>query len=154
MIPLSFSTFSGRIPDHSTAAAHRRRRRAAVQPPRRNEEESGDPENGPDQTDPAGAGQREEPSRRAPQPDVHRPQQSRSLHRTGPLWRRPQACRRCDACPSPPVSGVGLMELVMEPDMSCGEEAAAAVRELQLILQAVGTCQGNMSGTDRLRRHS
>lgn len=34
----------------------------------------------------------------------------------------------------------------MEPDMSCGEEAAAAVRELQLILQAVGTCQGNMSG--------
>lgn len=36
----------------------------------------------------------------------------------------------------------------MEPDMSCGEEAAAAVRELQLILQAVGTCQGNMSGTD------
>lgn len=37
------------------------------------------------------------------------------------------------------------MELVMEPDMSCGEEAAAAVRELQLILQALGTCQGNMS---------
>lgn len=52
-----------------------------------------------------------------------------------------------------PPSGVGLMELVMEPDMSCGEEAAAAVRELQLILQAVGTCQGNMSGTDRLRCH-
>lgn len=45
------------------------------------------------------------------------------------------------------------MELVMEPDMSCGEEAAAAVRELQLILQAVGTCQGNMSGTDHPRRH-
>uniref|UniRef100_UPI0037E967A6 glutamyl-tRNA(Gln) amidotransferase subunit B, mitochondrial n=1 Tax=Semicossyphus pulcher TaxID=241346 RepID=UPI0037E967A6 len=42
-------------------------------------------------------------------------------------------------------AGVGLMELVMEPDMSCGEEAAAAVRELQLILQALGTCQGNMS---------
>lgn len=36
----------------------------------------------------------------------------------------------------------------MEPDMSCGEEAAAAVRELQLILQALGTCQGNMSGTE------
>ena len=48
----------------------------------------------------------------------------------------------CDA------PGVGLMELVMEPDMSCGEEAAAAVRELQLILQALGTCQGNMSGRD------
>ena len=46
------------------------------------------------------------------------------------------------------VSGVGLMELVMEPDMSCGEEAAAAVRELQLILQALGTCQGNMSGME------
>uniref|UniRef100_A0A1A8I2K0 Glutamyl-tRNA(Gln) amidotransferase subunit B, mitochondrial n=1 Tax=Nothobranchius kuhntae TaxID=321403 RepID=A0A1A8I2K0_NOTKU len=42
-------------------------------------------------------------------------------------------------------AGVGLMELVMEPDMSCGEEAAAAVRELQLILQALSTCQGNMS---------
>uniref|UniRef100_A0A3Q3VZ68 Glutamyl-tRNA amidotransferase subunit B n=1 Tax=Mola mola TaxID=94237 RepID=A0A3Q3VZ68_MOLML len=42
-------------------------------------------------------------------------------------------------------AGVGLMELVMEPDMSCGEEAAAAVRELQLILQTLDTCQGNMS---------
>ncbi|XP_077381513.1 glutamyl-tRNA(Gln) amidotransferase subunit B, mitochondrial [Festucalex cinctus] len=42
-------------------------------------------------------------------------------------------------------AGVGLMELVMEPDMTCGEEAAAAVRELQLIMQALGTCQGNMS---------
>lgn len=40
------------------------------------------------------------------------------------------------------------MELVMEPDMSCGEEAAAAVGELQLILQALGTCQGNMSGME------
>ncbi|XP_072526527.1 glutamyl-tRNA(Gln) amidotransferase subunit B, mitochondrial [Salminus brasiliensis] len=42
-------------------------------------------------------------------------------------------------------AGVGLMELVMEADMSCGDEAAAAVRELQLTLQALGTCQGNMS---------
>ncbi|XP_051561000.1 glutamyl-tRNA(Gln) amidotransferase subunit B, mitochondrial [Myxocyprinus asiaticus] len=42
-------------------------------------------------------------------------------------------------------AGVGLMELVMEPDMCCGEEAAAAVRELQLILQALGTCQANMA---------
>ncbi|KAE8630182.1 hypothetical protein XENTR_v10000719 [Xenopus tropicalis] len=42
-------------------------------------------------------------------------------------------------------AGVGLMEIVMEPDMSCGEEAAAAVRELQLILQALGTCNANMS---------
>lgn len=38
----------------------------------------------------------------------------------------------------------------MEPDMSCGEEAAAAVRELQLILQTLGTCQGNMSGMEPL----
>ncbi|XP_060720164.1 glutamyl-tRNA(Gln) amidotransferase subunit B, mitochondrial [Tachysurus vachellii] len=42
-------------------------------------------------------------------------------------------------------AGVGLMEVVMEPDMRCGEEAAAAVRELQLILQTLGTCQGNMA---------
>ncbi|XP_029462875.1 glutamyl-tRNA(Gln) amidotransferase subunit B, mitochondrial isoform X2 [Rhinatrema bivittatum] len=42
-------------------------------------------------------------------------------------------------------AGIGLMELVMEPDMCCGEEAAAAVRELQLILQALGTSQANMS---------
>lgn len=38
------------------------------------------------------------------------------------------------------------MEIVMEPDMTCGEEAAAAVRELQLIFQALGTSQANMSG--------
>ncbi|KAI7811188.1 glutamyl-tRNA(Gln) amidotransferase subunit B, mitochondrial [Triplophysa rosa] len=42
-------------------------------------------------------------------------------------------------------AGVGLMELVMEPDMCCGEEAAATIRELQLILQALGTCQANMA---------
>ncbi|KAM4807693.1 glutamyl-tRNA(Gln) amidotransferase subunit B, mitochondrial [Rhinophrynus dorsalis] len=42
-------------------------------------------------------------------------------------------------------AGVGLMEIVMEPDMSCGEEAAAAIRELQLILQALGTSNANMS---------
>ncbi|XP_069832992.1 glutamyl-tRNA(Gln) amidotransferase subunit B, mitochondrial isoform X2 [Dendropsophus ebraccatus] len=42
-------------------------------------------------------------------------------------------------------AGIGLMEIVMEPDMTCGEEAAAAVRELQLILQALGTSQANMS---------
>ncbi|KAF7686905.1 hypothetical protein HF521_015298 [Silurus meridionalis] len=42
-------------------------------------------------------------------------------------------------------AGVGLMEVVMEPDMCCGEEAAAALRELQLILQTLGTCQGNMA---------
>ncbi|XP_053259110.1 glutamyl-tRNA(Gln) amidotransferase subunit B, mitochondrial isoform X1 [Podarcis raffonei] len=42
-------------------------------------------------------------------------------------------------------AGVGLMEVVMEPDMCCGEEAAAAVRELQLILQALGSSQANMA---------
>ncbi|XP_041057856.1 glutamyl-tRNA(Gln) amidotransferase subunit B, mitochondrial isoform X2 [Carcharodon carcharias] len=42
-------------------------------------------------------------------------------------------------------AGVGLMEIVMEPDMCCGDEAAAAVRELQLVLQALGTCHGNMA---------
>ncbi|KAM8939466.1 glutamyl-tRNA(Gln) amidotransferase subunit B, mitochondrial [Pelodytes ibericus] len=42
-------------------------------------------------------------------------------------------------------AGVGLVEIVMEPDMSCGEEAAAAVRELQLILQSLGTSLANMS---------
>ncbi|XP_068961635.1 glutamyl-tRNA(Gln) amidotransferase subunit B, mitochondrial isoform X3 [Petaurus breviceps papuanus] len=42
-------------------------------------------------------------------------------------------------------AGVGLMEVVMEPDMSCGDEAATAVRELQLILRALGTSQANMA---------
>ncbi|XP_048386333.1 glutamyl-tRNA(Gln) amidotransferase subunit B, mitochondrial isoform X3 [Stegostoma tigrinum] len=42
-------------------------------------------------------------------------------------------------------AGVGLMEIVMEPDMCCGDEAAAAVRELQLILHTLGTCHGNMA---------
>ncbi|KAH0616036.1 hypothetical protein JD844_026818 [Phrynosoma platyrhinos] len=43
-------------------------------------------------------------------------------------------------------AGVGLMEVVMEPDMCCGEEAAAAVKELQLILQTLGSSQANMAG--------
>uniref|UniRef100_H3A5H3 Glutamyl-tRNA(Gln) amidotransferase subunit B, mitochondrial n=1 Tax=Latimeria chalumnae TaxID=7897 RepID=H3A5H3_LATCH len=43
------------------------------------------------------------------------------------------------------VAGVGLVEIVMEPDMCCGEEAAAAVRELQLILKALGTSRANMA---------
>uniref|UniRef100_A0A8C2UZY5 Glutamyl-tRNA(Gln) amidotransferase subunit B, mitochondrial n=1 Tax=Chinchilla lanigera TaxID=34839 RepID=A0A8C2UZY5_CHILA len=42
-------------------------------------------------------------------------------------------------------AGVGLLEVVMEPDLSCGEEAAAVVKELQLILQALGTSQANMA---------
>ncbi|CAO2612717.1 Glutamyl-tRNA(Gln) amidotransferase subunit B, mitochondrial [Lemmus lemmus] len=42
-------------------------------------------------------------------------------------------------------AGVGLLEVVLEPDLCCGEEAAVAVRELQLILQALGTSQANMA---------
>ncbi|KFO31666.1 glutamyl-tRNA(Gln) amidotransferase subunit B, mitochondrial isoform X1 [Fukomys damarensis] len=42
-------------------------------------------------------------------------------------------------------AGVGLLEVVLEPDLSCGEEAATVVRELQLILQALGTSQANMA---------
>ncbi|XP_052586213.1 glutamyl-tRNA(Gln) amidotransferase subunit B, mitochondrial [Peromyscus californicus insignis] len=42
-------------------------------------------------------------------------------------------------------AGVGLLEVVLEPDLCCGEEAAIAVRELQLILQALGTSQANMA---------
>ncbi|XP_066242610.1 glutamyl-tRNA(Gln) amidotransferase subunit B, mitochondrial [Saccopteryx leptura] len=42
-------------------------------------------------------------------------------------------------------AGVGLLEVVLEPDLSCGEEAATAIRELQLILQALGTSQANMA---------
>ncbi|XP_074849282.1 glutamyl-tRNA(Gln) amidotransferase subunit B, mitochondrial isoform X2 [Carettochelys insculpta] len=42
-------------------------------------------------------------------------------------------------------AGVGLIEVVMEPDMSSGEEAAAAVRELQLILQTLGSSQAIMA---------
>ncbi|XP_032102301.1 glutamyl-tRNA(Gln) amidotransferase subunit B, mitochondrial isoform X1 [Sapajus apella] len=42
-------------------------------------------------------------------------------------------------------AGVGLLEVVLEPDLSCGEEAATAVRELQLILQTLGTSQANMA---------
>lgn len=42
--------------------------------------------------------------------------------------------------------GIGLLEVVLEPDLCCGEEAALAVRELQLILQALGASQANMAG--------
>ena len=40
-------------------------------------------------------------------------------------------------------AGVGLMEIVFEPDLTSGEEASACVRELQLLLRALGTCNGN-----------
>lgn len=38
------------------------------------------------------------------------------------------------------------MELVFEPDLSDGEEAAALVKEIILILQRLGTCSGKMEG--------
>lgn len=37
-------------------------------------------------------------------------------------------------------AGVPLMELVFEPDLSTGEEAAALLRELSLILTRLGVC--------------
>ncbi|GFG30311.1 hypothetical protein Cfor_02126 [Coptotermes formosanus] len=41
-------------------------------------------------------------------------------------------------------AGVPLMELVFEPDLENGEEAAALVKELILILQRLGTCSCKM----------
>lgn len=41
-------------------------------------------------------------------------------------------------------AGVPLMELVFEPDLSTGEEAAALVKELCLILTRLGTCSCRM----------
>lgn len=44
-------------------------------------------------------------------------------------------------------AGVGLMEFVFEPDLQDGEEAAALVKELVLILQRLGSCSCKMEGT-------
>lgn len=41
-------------------------------------------------------------------------------------------------------SGVGLMEIVSEPDIRSAEEAAAYVRKLRSIVRCLGTCDGNM----------
>ena len=38
------------------------------------------------------------------------------------------------------------MEIVTEPDFRSAEEAAAFVKEMQLILQRIRTCDGKMSG--------
>lgn len=40
--------------------------------------------------------------------------------------------------------GVGLMEIVSEPDIRSAEEAAAYVRKLRSIVRCLGTCDGNM----------
>ena len=42
--------------------------------------------------------------------------------------------------------GVGLMEIVTEPDFRTPEEATSFVRELQTILRRLGTCDGKMEG--------
>jgi aspartyl-tRNA(Asn)/glutamyl-tRNA(Gln) amidotransferase subunit B len=41
-------------------------------------------------------------------------------------------------------SGVGLMEIVSEPDMRSAEEAGEYLRKLRSILRYLGTCDGNM----------
>ena len=41
-------------------------------------------------------------------------------------------------------SGVGLMEIVSEPDLRTAEEAGAYLRKLRSILRYLGTCDGNM----------
>ncbi|XP_046413608.1 glutamyl-tRNA(Gln) amidotransferase subunit B, mitochondrial [Neodiprion virginianus] len=41
-------------------------------------------------------------------------------------------------------AGIPLMELVFEPDLSDGEEAAALVKEIVLILKRLGTCSCKM----------
>jgi len=41
-------------------------------------------------------------------------------------------------------SGVALMEIVSKPDIRSSEQAAAYVRKLRLIMQYLGTCDGNM----------
>ncbi len=41
-------------------------------------------------------------------------------------------------------AGVGLMEIVSEPDIRSAEEAGAYLRKLRSILRYLGTCDGNM----------
>jgi aspartyl-tRNA(Asn)/glutamyl-tRNA(Gln) amidotransferase subunit B len=41
-------------------------------------------------------------------------------------------------------SGIALMEIVSEPDMRSGEEAAAYLTKLRSIMRYLGTCDGNM----------
>lgn len=43
-------------------------------------------------------------------------------------------------------AGVPLMELVFEPDLADGEEAAALVKELVTILHRIRTCTCKMEG--------
>ncbi|XP_070199894.1 glutamyl-tRNA(Gln) amidotransferase subunit B, mitochondrial-like isoform X2 [Littorina saxatilis] len=41
-------------------------------------------------------------------------------------------------------AGVGLMEVVTQPDLRDGEDAASFVKEVQLLLRTIGTCDGKM----------
>ncbi len=41
-------------------------------------------------------------------------------------------------------SGIGLMEIVTEPDLSSPEEAAEFVRKLRILLRYIGSCSGDM----------
>ncbi|KAK2176622.1 hypothetical protein NP493_652g04026 [Ridgeia piscesae] len=41
-------------------------------------------------------------------------------------------------------AGVGLMEIITEPEFHSSEEAMSFVKELQLIFQCIGTCDGRM----------
>lgn len=43
-------------------------------------------------------------------------------------------------------AGIGLMEIVFEPDLRTSEEAAALVKELCLILKSLKTCNCKMEG--------
>lgn len=43
-------------------------------------------------------------------------------------------------------AGIPLMEIVFEPELSDGEEAAALIKELTLILLRLGTCSCKMEG--------
>ena len=44
------------------------------------------------------------------------------------------------------ISGCGLMEIISEPEISNGTDAAAYIRELRKILMTIDTCDGKMSG--------
>lgn len=43
-------------------------------------------------------------------------------------------------------AGVPLMELVFDPDLKDGEEAAALIKELIFILKRINTCSCKMEG--------
>lgn len=49
-------------------------------------------------------------------------------------------------------AGAGLLEFVFEPDLSDGEEAAALVKELILILERLNSCSCKMEGKFLLNR--